>query len=250
MRNPKRVFYYRKMNQQLTLAIAGQKQEPLTISSLQIAEITGKDHAHVMRDIRKTLDEVGIDQSRFGSIFKDSYNRSQACYLLPRRECDLVVSGYSVKYRLAIIDRWQELEAQVAAPALPNYAEALRLLADKIEENAALNLSVASLTPKADALDRLADADGLFNITNAAKMLQIQPKKLFSYLDQNGWTYRRVGNGERVPYQNQIQCGRMTMKAHTIKNPTTGEEKVHEQALITPKGIAFLSKVFSTEQNQ
>jgi Rha family phage regulatory protein len=78
---------------------------------LEIAELTGKRHANVLRDIRKVLDEVEIDQAKFGSTYLDVYNREQSCFNLPRMECDLVVSGYSAKYRMAIIKRWQEPKA-------------------------------------------------------------------------------------------------------------------------------------------
>ena len=76
---------------------------------MEIAELTGKDHKNVLRDIKRILKEAEIDQLRFEPIFLDSYKREQSCLNLPRMECDLVVSGYSAKYRLAIIDRWQEL---------------------------------------------------------------------------------------------------------------------------------------------
>ena len=91
-----------------------------TMSSREIAELTGKDHADVLKDIRRILEEAEIDHGKFSGIYKDSMNRGQTCYNLPRRECDLIVSGYSVKYRLAIIDRWQELEqvTQVVADTL------------------------------------------------------------------------------------------------------------------------------------
>ena len=80
--------------------------KPIAMSSLEIAELTGKDHKNVLNDIRRILEEVEIDRLRFESIFLDSYKRQQVCFNLPRLECDLVVSGYSTKYRLAIIDRW------------------------------------------------------------------------------------------------------------------------------------------------
>lgn len=85
------------------------------ISSNDIAKMTGKNHADVMRDIRRTFEDANIDQSKFASIFKDAYDRDQPCFLLPRFECDLVISGYSVPYRAAIIRRWHELEEAGAA---------------------------------------------------------------------------------------------------------------------------------------
>jgi len=216
------------------------------MSSLQIAEVTGKNHAHVMRDIRAVLDEAGIDQSKFGSIRLDSGGRDQPIYLLPRRECDLVISGYSVKYRLAIIDRWQELEAKESRrdpmEILKDPAAMRGLLLTYSEKVIALETTVSTLTPKAEALERIAGTDGLMNITVAAKTLQVPPKQLFGYLDTHGWTYRRPGNSERVPYQSKIFQGLMTMKAHPYTNAKTGEEQVAESSLITAKGLAKLAE--------
>jgi len=116
-----------------------------TMSSLEIANLTGKDHSDVLKDIRRILTEAEIGDGQFSASYKSSQNKNLPCYNLPRRECDLVVSGYSVKYRLAIIDRWQELE--IAQHQLPqSFSEAL-LLAGKLqaekekleEENKKLN---------------------------------------------------------------------------------------------------------------
>ena len=216
-----------------------------TMSSLQIAEITGKEHRNVTRDIRKTLEQAEIDPLKFEHTTYDLFGRPQKCYNLPRFECDLVVSGYSVKYRAAIIRRWHELEAKQATPNLADPAALRGLLLGYTEKVIALETTVSVLTPKAEALDRIADSDGLMNITNTAKVLQVQPKALFAYLDCNSWTYRRPGGDERVPYQTRIEQGLMTMKAHRITNQKTGEEMLKERALITPKGLAKLATVFS-----
>lgn len=82
-----------------------------TMSSLEIAKLTGKEHKHVLRDIREFLDEIDEgDRSRFGSIYKDAYGREQSCFILPKRECLGLASKYDAKLRMAIIDRWAELE--------------------------------------------------------------------------------------------------------------------------------------------
>jgi len=83
-----------------------------TMSSLEIAKLTGKEHKNVLADIRMIFDEAGIRTADFSAVYKNQQGKEQPCFNLPRRECDLVISGYSIKYRLAIIERWQELEAK------------------------------------------------------------------------------------------------------------------------------------------
>lgn len=87
-----------------------------TMSSLQIAEITGKQHQHVMRDIRALL-EQGVDASNFGlSSYKNSQNKSQPCFILTKKGCLILASGYSALLREKIINRMEELELALAKP--------------------------------------------------------------------------------------------------------------------------------------
>lgn len=121
-------------------------QTALTMSSREIAALTEKSHGHVKRDIIATLKDVEIDASIFGQTYLDGSNREQIEFHLPKRECDLVVSGYSVKYRLAIIDRWHELENkpaknQILVPDFSNPAEAARAWAAQYE---AAQLAIAT----------------------------------------------------------------------------------------------------------
>ena len=83
-----------------------------SMSSLEIAELTGKEHRNVMSDIRKMLDELNIDAAMFSATYKAGRNNTYECFNLPKRETLILVSGYSVSMRASIIDRWQELEAK------------------------------------------------------------------------------------------------------------------------------------------
>jgi phage regulator Rha-like protein len=89
----------------------------LTMTSREIAELTGKQHKDVLYDIRKMLDDLGKTSADFSADLPDTYGRLQPCFRLPKRETLILVSGYSTELRARIIDRWQELEATVAQPA-------------------------------------------------------------------------------------------------------------------------------------
>ena len=87
-------------------------------SYYEIAELTGKRHDHILRDIKLMLSKLeGIPN------FEDTYINEQnkqkyRCYKLPKRETLILVSGYSVELRAKIIDRLEYLERQLK-PALP-----------------------------------------------------------------------------------------------------------------------------------
>lgn len=92
--------------------------DSLTMSSREIAELTGKRHDHVMRDIRTMLVELYGEGGlpNFGASYINDQNKAQPCFNLPKRETLILVSGYNVQMRARIIDRWEELESGMALP--------------------------------------------------------------------------------------------------------------------------------------
>ncbi|ENN91941.1 anti-repressor protein [Bartonella bovis 91-4] len=94
-------------------------QTTLTMSSREIAKLCGKRHDHVMRDIKKMLEELYSEGGlpKFGGTYLDKQKKTQNCFNLPKRECLILISGYSTVLRAKIIDRWMELEGQLQ----PNY---------------------------------------------------------------------------------------------------------------------------------
>ena len=89
-----------------------------TMTTREIAELTGKAHAHVLRDadaMLEALDEKG--RSKFGSTYQDAQGKERRELRLPKRETLILVSGYDVAMRAKIIDRLDELERQTTAPA-------------------------------------------------------------------------------------------------------------------------------------
>lgn len=105
----------------------------VTMTSREIADLTGKRHDNVTTDIRNMLKDLELDVSSFGCIYKDSMNRNQTEYRLDRDLTDCLLTGYSAKARMKVIKRWKELES--AQPKLPStYKESLLALVEAEEE--------------------------------------------------------------------------------------------------------------------
>ena len=99
-------------------------KEVESISSREIAELTGKRHDNVVRDIRevekslKSADNEVIESMLGGKLnfevakYKDAQNKNRDEYQLTKKQTLLVVSGYNVVLRAKIINRWEELEEE------------------------------------------------------------------------------------------------------------------------------------------
>ena len=104
-----------------------------------------------------------------------------------------------------------------------------------------LRKKVAEQAPKVEALDRIStESTGSMCITNAAKDLQVQPKRLFAWLQEHQWIYRRAGGSGFTAYQARIQVGYLEHKVSTVER-SDGTVKMVEQVLVTAKGLAKLA---------
>lgn len=86
-----------------------------TMSSREIANVTGKRHDNVKRDIVVMLKDLKVDALSFEDIYLDCRNREQVQYLLDREHTDCLLTGYSAPMRMKVIRRWRELEQQQSA---------------------------------------------------------------------------------------------------------------------------------------
>ena len=98
------------------IPIDEEKGKKRTMTSLQIAEITGKTHSNVMRDIRNILEQLEEKHKfNFELMFKitklgNNAERKDPYYLLTKKDCLLLARGYDANLRAKIINRWEELE--------------------------------------------------------------------------------------------------------------------------------------------
>ena len=128
----------RKMSTDVLPAAAG------GMSSVAIAQVTGKRHRDVLRDIRALL-EQGVNERNFAPVeYTDAKGEKRPCYQLSRKGCLILASGYNALLREKIIDRLEELEL-ARQKTLPS--EAFSALEERVRM---LEASVRGLRPSGD----------------------------------------------------------------------------------------------------
>ena len=197
-----------------------------TMSSREIAELTGKRHTDVMRDVRNMYGQIG--ESISASAYSDAQGKERRHYQLDHDMTLLLVSGYSVPLRLKIIKRWSELEQKEQFQIPQTLPEALQLAAD-------LALKIEQDKPKIEYHDRVLSADNGITTTEVASELGMSAIKLNRLLESMK-VQRRVG-GRWVLTASHLDQG-LTVEVthvddggksrHSMKWREKGRKLIHE----------------------
>lgn len=222
-----------------SLAIHG-AGAPLTMSSREVAELTGKAHRNVLADARKMLVELHGEGGML--TFQQTYRNPQNGQeypevLLPKRECLILVSGYSVELRARIIDRWMELEDANARKPL-DYSSPSVVLG----VIGHLQQQVSELKGRSKTLDRLEGAKGSMCISDAAKTLGVGRDHLFQFMSSRRWIFKRAGNKNWLAYDEKRKALLLEHDDHLYMD-NLGQERVATRVLVTAKGLVKLAEL-------
>ena len=190
------------------------------MTSLEIAELTGKQHKNLMRDIRNMeLAWVKIAGLKFelGS-YEDANGQMRPCYFLTKTECLYIATKFNDEARARLVLRWQELEL----------AEQERQTAEvrKLESKAMLLEDIcATLKPKAEFTDAVLCSEDTLTVTQMAQDYGVGPVR-FNRLLEALHIQHRVG-GQWVlfaPHQ-----GRGYVHSYTTYHVSTKEGYIRTQ---------------------
>lgn len=239
------------MNTEL-LSIAQQRAE--TMTSLQIAEITGKLHKDVLEAIRNMEPAwIEITGRKFPlSEYKDSTGRSLPMYRLNKTESLYIATKFNDQARAKLILRWEELEREKIAGGfrIPNtLSEALRLAADQAERIETQRRQLDAMRPKALFAEAVATSDRSCLVSEMAKILrqngvEMGQNRLFEWLRRGGYLCSK-GEYYNLPTQRAVEMGLFEIKKTTVSKPD-GSVLVTTTPKITGKGqIYFVNKFLS-----
>ena len=167
------------------------------MTSLQIAEITGKPHNDVMKAIRKMEPAWERVQEGKFSLMQEEVetnnggHKMRPYYSLNKEECLYIATKFNDEARAKLIKRWKELEEQHQKPSVPqNYLEALESLVKAEKEkqqlalenkqkdetiitiskaNVELGNKITEMLPKVSYYDRILQSNATMTITQIAQ---------------------------------------------------------------------------------
>lgn len=159
----------------------------LTMSSREIADLVDARHDSVKRTIERLQDKGLIQLTPLVEV-KNHLGQMVAEYHLIKRDTYVVVAQLCPEFTARLVDRWQELERKQTLQ-LPSYADALRQLADQIEENQQKTLQIESM----ESYFR----NGISPFEFVKGLNGVNSLKVGAFLVDKNWLYQD-GNHKRV----------------------------------------------------
>ena len=231
------------------------------MTSLQIAEITGRRHTDVMRAIRNMEPAwEKVSERKFAlAEYQDEQGKPRPCYSLNKEECLYIATKFNDEARAKLIKRWKELEEQHQKPSVPQtYLEALKSLVKAEEEkqqlalenkkqqeqiitisktNMELGNKITEMLPKVSYYDKILQSNATMTVTQIAQDYGMSAMKLNKELE--AMKIQHKVRGQWILYGKFITGGYVHSRAVDIIR-SDGRHDVKYNTEWTTKGRIFL----------
>ena len=199
------------------------------MTSLEIAELTGKQHKDVMKAIRNMEPAwVKVNGRKFALVeYQDKKGELRPCYQLTKTECLYIATKFNDEARAKLVLRWQQLELAEQKRrqqlCLPEPKEILRLADNIIGEGLRM-------------LNE--EAEDTLTATQVAKTFNMNTLDFNAVLRDMGIQYRRHG---RWNLSDDLQGRGYTAERTHVSYSLKGEKKVKVYMTWTMAGLRFLN---------
>lgn len=221
-----------------------------TMSSREIADLVEARHNDVVATIERLFAKNLLRSSR-KSRREATGGRPVDVYDLIERDTHLVVAGYSDEHRAKVIDRWQELESQVAValPDFTNPAAAARAWADQVEQKEVsekarllLTVEVQAQAKKIDHLENLFN-EGMSHVQFCKGLNGVNVMQVGHFLERRNWLYNESKSGTRYRVAAYARDKYMTEHQQEI-TPHGKEAFISYTPILLRKGAVRLYELY------
>lgn len=227
------------------------------LDSREVAEMVGKEHKNIIRDIRGYLGEfsqLNLEPSDFfiESTYKNERGKEYPCYLVSKKGCEFIAHKLTgvkgTEFTAKYINRFHEME-EIIQNHIPQGKELLALAvleAQKtIEEKDA---QIEEMKPHAILGQAITTANTSILIGDMAKILRqngvnIGGQRLFEYLREKGYLIKRKGTDWNLPTQKSMELGLFEIK-ESVHIDGNGCNKISRTPKVTGKGQQYFVNKF------
>ena len=227
------------------------------LDSREVAEIVGKAHDKLLRDIRTYIEQLSlskIGESDFftESKYKNERGKEYPCYLITKEGCEFIAHKLTgvkgTEFTAKYIKRFHEME-NIIKERVPQGKELLALAvleAQKtIEEQTA---QIEEMKPHAVLGQAITTANTSILVGDLAKILRqngvdIGAQRLFVWMRENGYLIKRKGTDWNLPTQRSMDMGLFEIK-ESVHIDGNGCNKINRTPKVTGKGRQYFVNKF------
>ena len=223
--------------------------QPQCMTSLEIAELTGKQHFHVMEAIRKmepAWEKTCKSKFRLTSRIIDQPNggtREVPCYLLTKTECLYIATKFNDEARARLVIRWEELEKNLRSEERGVWSE-ITPATDISHSSLLIPSSSKKILAMADEIIgeglRMvnAEAEDTLTATQVAKTFNMTVNDFNAVVRDMGIQYRRFGRWNIS--DDLADRGLVSLRTH-VSYSLKGEKKIRTYMTWTMAGLHYLN---------
>lgn len=239
------------------------KQLEQRLDSREVAEMVGKEHKELLRDIRRYCEQLGESKIALTDFFTEStykteQNKTMPCYLVSKKGCEFIAHKLTgvkgTEFTAKYINRFHKMEEVIQGNVIPQGKELLALAVleahKTIEEKDA---QIEEMKPHAILGQAITTANTSILVGDMAKILRqngvnIGGQRFFEYLREKGYLIKRKGADWNLPTQRSMEMGLFEIK-ESVHIDGNGCNKISRTPKITGKGQQyFVNKFLNQEQ--
>lgn len=216
------------------------------MTSLEIAELTGKEHNKILRDIRDEIEKLKKQGIRAETIFGlgeylDKNNQKRPMYNLTKEGVLQLAARYDAVVRFKLIEKVTKTREYTQKELLLMQLESIEKIEKLQIENKEQAQKLIEQAPKIEFYNDVTGSETTAEIGTVAKILgfkNVGRNILFDILRKQG-----ILKADNIPYQRYVDNGYFRVIESKWNDYMTGDVKISFKTVVYQKGIEYIAKM-------